>query len=322
MFAIKIDNGKAMHIAQPSLAMAVGEQGFLWVHLQGELEPTRNWLTQQNHIDSHTLDALCDEMTRPRVFLNNAEQLVLTQRVVHRTAEDYIELVSMRAWIDDHTLVTVSRVDIPAVSALAEKLMRKAKGISTPKHLIWQLAETTADQMTDYIVDLDERLIALEDDWDDKHQLDSDALIAIRHNLSRISKVLSPQLEAFQKLANTVDEHVKNNKDKMLHHSRWRETINAIKRDMESLNEMRERVSILKDALYQRTNETTNRTIFLLSIVSTFFLPLTFIASLLGMNVAGIPAHDHPLAFAAVCIFMLIIFCLQWLLFKRWHLLK
>ena len=42
------------------------------------------------------------------------------------------------------------------------------------------------------------------------------------------------------------------------------------------------------------------RRVLVLSIVSAVFLPLTYIAGLIGMNVAGIPYADEPWAFAAI----------------------
>jgi zinc transporter len=59
-----------------------------------------------------------------------------------------------------------------------------------------------------------------------------------------------------------------------------------------------------------------------LSIVALIFLPLTFITGLLGMNVAGIPHADHPLAFWAVVGFCVVIALVISAYFARKHWLK
>jgi zinc transporter len=46
--------------------------------------------------------------------------------------------------------------------------------------------------------------------------------------------------------------------------------------------------------------ETLNERLLLLSLVSAFFLPLTFLTGLLGMNLHGIPYADEPWAFPVV----------------------
>ena len=49
-------------------------------------------------------------------------------------------------------------------------------------------------------------------------------------------------------------------------------------------------------------------------------MPLTFLASLLGMNVAGIPFAESPAAFLTVCGALAALGCGLWLLLRsnRW----
>ena len=85
---------------------------------------------------------------------------------------------------------------------------------------------------------------------------------------------------------------------------------------------MNERIHILRDTIHQYHTERSNRTMMLVSLVATFFLPLTFVASLLGMNVQGIPGADSGWGFVMVCGVMVIILLLEWWLFKCWQWLK
>jgi zinc transporter len=43
-----------------------------------------------------------------------------------------------------------------------------------------------------------------------------------------------------------------------------------------------------------------NRTMYLLTVVATILLPLSFITGLLGINVGGIPGADSPFGFGVV----------------------
>jgi zinc transporter len=56
------------------------------------------------------------------------------------------------------------------------------------------------------------------------------------------------------------------------------------------------------------------------SIVATVFLPLSFLAGLLGMNVAGIPDEHDPRAFVIVCRAMVLIAIGSWMFLRgrRW----
>jgi zinc transporter len=58
-----------------------------------------------------------------------------------------------------------------------------------------------------------------------------------------------------------------------------------------------ERVKILQEELAALLNERTNRTLFVLTVVTVLALPFNVIGGLFGMNVGGIPFADHTSGF-------------------------
>jgi len=56
---------------------------------------------------------------------------------------------------------------------------------------------------------------------------------------------------------------------------------------------------------------------YLLSIVAAIFLPLGLLTGLLGINVGGIPGSENHLAFAFVCLILVIIAVFLLSIFKR-----
>jgi zinc transporter len=58
-----------------------------------------------------------------------------------------------------------------------------------------------------------------------------------------------------------------------------------------------ERIKILQEELAALINERTNRTLFVLTVVTVLALPFNVIGGLFGMNVGGIPFSDHPAGF-------------------------
>ena len=55
-----------------------------------------------------------------------------------------------------------------------------------------------------------------------------------------------------------------------------------------------ERVRLLQEELTALLSERTNETLFILTVVTVFALPLTIIPGLFGMNVGGIPFAERP----------------------------
>src|SRR5205823_5977532 len=61
-----------------------------------------------------------------------------------------------------------------------------------------------------------------------------------------------------------------------------------------------ERVKQLQEELAAIVNEQTNRTLFVLTLVTVLALPINLVAGLFGMNVGGIPLAQHPFGFFLV----------------------
>jgi len=58
-----------------------------------------------------------------------------------------------------------------------------------------------------------------------------------------------------------------------------------------------ERVKQLQEELAAFVNEQTNRTLFVLTLVTVLALPINLVAGLFGMNVGGIPLAQRPYGF-------------------------
>jgi len=80
-----------------------------------------------------------------------------------------------------------------------------------------------------------------------------------------------------------------------------------------------ERVKQLQEELAAFVNEQTNRTLFVLTLVTVLALPINLVAGLFGMNVGGIPLNQHPYGFFLVVSPLLVLtaFLAYWGLGRR-----
>ena len=292
-----------------------------WLHLQGDLSQAGKILKSLVALPLDTETALFDEYTRPRSFTNISGDIVGMLRAVEMTEEDRLGLVSLRFWLCGKLLVTVSKFDALSVIAVRELLM-SGKSFNHTDQLLFDICYSNTEHLLSYSLDLDESIAELEEQWEDVLQLDSEALHSIRQRNAKLQRYLQPQHDALQRLLELLSEKTNNVKQSNHIRHQWRIVLNNVKREIEASNELRDRVSILRDAVQQKTMERTNRIMLLLSMLSACFLPLTLIASLLGMNVSGIPGNDHPLAFLIVCLAITVMGLCQWALFRHWRWLK
>ncbi len=100
----------------------------------------------------------------------------------------------------------------------------------------------------------------------------------------------------------------------------WNELSNRLTLHLEELELTRERVGLILETEHRRRNERMGRTMYLLAVITGFFLPLTFVTGLLGINVGGIPWAEQPYGFIASCLILAALAFGQWLFFRwlRW----
>ena len=60
---------------------------------------------------------------------------------------------------------------------------------------------------------------------------------------------------------------------------------------------MQERARLLQEQASARLAEATNRNLYVLSIVTTIFLPMTLVTGVFGMNLGGLPDQQDPMGF-------------------------
>lgn len=297
--------------------------GFEWVQLDWNAADDREWLRNQSGLDGVTANALLDEFTRARVFTTEMHDWVATLRaVVPREGED--ELVSIRLIASNKRVITITRFEVPALVQLHERMLRRRGRNTSGATFLVLLCDLLEDQFTDYLFELEEGADALEENIErGNHRLNAE-LQDLRLAISRLRRHLLPQRDAVIQLGRLASDMPfdKRRSLRMRHTSRWREIQNAFARNVEALHELEERLQILQDTLRNQGEYQLNRTMYLLTLASTFFLPLTFIASLLGMNVPGIPAAAQGYGFWIVCGFIASIALVQWFMMRRWQLLN
>ncbi len=80
-----------------------------------------------------------------------------------------------------------------------------------------------------------------------------------------------------------------------------------------------ERLKVLQEELVALINEQTNRSLFILTIVTVLALPINIVAGLFGMNVGGIPLAAHPAGFWTVVGAVAIVTAFAgYLAFRKW----
>ena len=115
---------------------------------------------------------------------------------------------------------------------------------------------------------------------------------SLRRMLVRLQRLLAPEPAAFFRLLSRPPDWI--TEDELQNLQQAAEKFSTAISDTSALVE---RVKQLQEELAALVNEQTNRTLFVLTIVTVLALPINLVAGLFGMNVGGIPLAQHPYGF-------------------------
>jgi len=118
---------------------------------------------------------------------------------------------------------------------------------------------------------------------------------SLRRMLVRLQRLLAPEPAAFFRLLSRPPDWIA--EDELQNLQQAAEKFSSAISDTAALVE---RVKQLQEELAALVNEQTNRTLFVLTVVTVLALPINMVAGLFGMNVGGIPLAQHRYGFFLV----------------------
>jgi zinc transporter len=303
-----------------SLSWDTIEQGSLdtpvWMHLDRGSDRARVWLQSRSGLDPLVVDALLAEETRPRIA-PFGDGLMLILRGVNLNADaDPDDMIALRVWIEPKRLITMRTRRLMAAQDVRDEI-EAGKAPTTVVETLVRLIHHLVARISPVVDGMDEATDTLEERMigEPARRLTTE-LAALRRTAIGLRRYLAPQRDVLLRLAggdaSFLDERSR---------IRLRESVDTMIRYVEELDMARERATVLAEELNGLVAERMNRTIYVLSLVGTVFLPLGFITGLLGVNVAGVPGSQWPLAFYALAVTLSGLAVFEVWLFRRWRLL-
>lgn len=286
--------------------------GVLWVHLQRDVDGSKNWLATESGLDEILVHALLSDESRPRCEAYGDGLLLSLRGVNLNPNAEPDDMIALAIWVDADRVITVRRRRIMAVEAV-RKAIEAGHAPATTGDLVAEIAEGLVERMGPVIADLDDQVDGLEEsilaDEVDGVRL---KLSALRRTAISLRRYIAPQREAMARLATQQMGWLSD-----MNRRRLREVVDRILRYVEDLDAARERAQIAQDELTNRATEQINRNMYILSIVAAVFLPLGLLTGYLGINVGGIPGEKWPWAFTAVGLLLVVLAAFEVWLFRR-----
>lgn len=282
-----------------------------WIRITVQ-KTTGAFLRKVANLPEFAIHALCSGETRPRT-ISDHEHMLCSLRCINLKKHNHDdEMASMGIWIQSNLIITTQPHHIKALSQI-KKVFSDNIGPKTASDFLSMLIRNINEQVEDVLEDIDDQVDQLEDEAQLSPSLQNTKAIAdIRRHLSGLRRYLSPQRDALGHAYSEQPDWF--TRTDQLH---LREAINSMTRHLEDLELIKSRAAMLQDQLDSTIQAKINQKMYALALVTMIFLPISFITSLLGINVDGIPGSVYRFGFYAVCGVLAVIVLITLLVLKR-----
>jgi zinc transporter len=288
--------------AAPAAAISADvsdEIAYRWLHFDLSDPHLQSWC--DTALPPRAARALLAAKTRPHMD-DDEKGIVLTLRGINlNDGQELANMVSLRLWITPQLVISVRRLPVKTVDALAQSIAA-GNCPATPGNLITRVTEHIVERVEKVSVDLEERADAMEDGVYQTGASDIPGLFELQRTAIRLRRHIGPLKDALGALAinhgGVLTDSLRN---------RMRDTANRAMRSVEEVEEVRDRLRALSTHIDITQEARIARNGYTLSVVAAIFLPLSFVTGLLGVNVGGMPWVDHPDAFMILCALMVVL---------------
>jgi magnesium transporter len=278
----------------------------LWLSLEHPSpEEAQAVLREQFHFHPLAIDdCLNTGYQTPKVDDFGSYIFIIAHAIQCKENFDQIDTMELNFFLGDNYLVTVYNGEKMApVSALWRMLERDERLVQNGSDfLCHSLLNILVDEYLPVLDQLDDEIEWLEDQLLERPQPKTlQRILNLKHMLMNVRRIMSPQREVMNRLSR--DEFRMIDQQSRIY---FRDIYDHMVRFQDLVESLRDIVAGAMDIYLNSTSLRLNEVMKALTIVSTIFLPLSFVAGMYGMNFTKMfPAWDWPygyLLFWVICI--------------------
>lgn len=271
------------------------EGNFLWLHFSLSNSASETWLKRSLSLPEAFYESLQSSVGSTRLEQDADSLVAVINDVLFDFKFDPSSVATTSLCIEPHLLISARMSPLRSVDQL-RAAVRAGKPFRSPAELLAHLLQDQAGVLVDILRQSTRRVDKIEDRFlANRTSSSRGELGSLRRVLVRLQRLLAPEPAAFFRLLNSPPDWISEEDIKELQQAA--EEFSLAISDSVALVE---RIKLLQEELAALVNEQTNRTLFVLTIVTVLALPINLVAGLFGMNVGGIPFAEHKFGFFLV----------------------
>jgi magnesium transporter len=298
-------------------------QGVLWVDLvQTPYTEAEQILLELFGFHPLAVSDALDEMHVPRVDdWGDYLYLVLHDIKFDPAQEEVFQTNELDIFLGKHYLVTYQNIAIPVVEKVHQNIERDPRFLQRgADHLFYKLADDLVGETLPVVDQMDDAIDTIEDQlFNGSNQQLLEEIFTLKRSLLHLRRILMPQREVFNKLARG-DDHVIDKQERVF----FRDIYDHMVRLYDISESLRDLISGALETYLSVTNNRMNDVMKTLTIITTLFMPISFLTGFFGMNFfAADPPFtgwtSQPVLVVLLCIFVLMpVSMFVWMRSRKW----
>lgn len=287
-----------------------------WVHVLGSHDPQiLEQIGQRAGIHPLVVEDILNTDQRPKIDAMDDYRFLVLKHLSYDTSTGSVHAEQVSLVLFDKLVISLQESDTDLFAQIRDRLVTGKGKLrkSGSEYLAYALVDNIVDgyfpvldHVTDEIDDLEEVLLSRPTPsvLRQIHALRRE-LVWFRRNVAPVRELVS-FLERDEDLAARSGTRIY-----------WRDIYDHASQVLESVESYRDIVAEMLDIYLSGVSNRTNDIMKVLTIMSTIFIPLTFITSLYGMNFEFMPELSKPWAYPVVLTVMAVLAAIMVIWFKR-----
>ncbi|EPD49446.1 magnesium and cobalt transporter CorA [Paenisporosarcina sp. HGH0030] len=291
------------------------KKSFDWYWIDFDKPSATEWALLDSFFHFHPLaiEDCLHRLQRPKVDYHDGYHFF----VVHTLNEETLEAEELDLFVGKNFVVTFHHNTVQELDLVREKLQRDASFWERGAiYAMYQILDKVVDSYFPLVYKIEDHLNEIEDQmtFDMKH-FSMDTVFEMRSDLLWLRRTILPMRDLMYRVLNSSRFNLQQHE-----HSYFADISDHLVKLTEIVESNRELTADIRDSYMAMNSNRMNRIMMILTIVSSIFIPLTFVAGVYGMNFENMPEletkYGYFFALGGMALIGLLMFA--WFKYKGW----
>lgn len=278
---IVITTEKEVFYDYPLESLKKHDIDWYWVDFQDPTEEEVKLLSDFFHFHPLAIEDCIEYVQRPKMDFYNQYFFV----VAHSINQETLEADEVDLFVSGSFIVTFHKKPVRDISNIWHRVKKEESLQNNPMQIMYHIMDNLVDEYFPPVYKLEDLINQVEDNTSDLTISElMEQVFDIRSELNKLRRTIIPMRDLLYRIISS--SRINSLKDKHLY---FHDIYDHLLKLVEMIDTYRELTADIRDSYLSISSDRMNRVMMTLTVMSSIFLPLTFIAGVYGMNFEYMP---------------------------------